>query len=220
MAFYDFLFGIGGSPLKRHARWVANRDAQPEDRELSANWLAEQGTEEALVALCSRFSLQLEHGLKDRKEKELVFDLLVEKGSQGAEVARIFARRDISFAYPLKVIERIEGSTAATEFLLELLAAESVDNELKPEKKRNLLVALAERKHPRLAETARPFLRDYDEGVRHAAIECIAAQEGDVAYPALLAALQNPKEESTRIRGRLSEIFQQRRWTVPTAPTP
>jgi hypothetical protein len=58
--------------------------------------------------------------------------------------------------------------------------------------------------------------------VRHAAIEAMAAQDGDTAVPWLQASLTNPKEESTRIRGRLVEIFQQRRWPLPGSggPTP
>jgi hypothetical protein len=216
MAFFDFLLGGPGGQVKRHGRRVQNRDAQPEDRESSAHWLAQQGTEESLFALCGRFALQLEHGLKDRKEKEMVFDLLAEHGPRGSAIARRFAKEHAHFHYAVRLVERIEGSEAAVELLLELLAAEEVENEFKPEKKRNLLIALAERRHPRVVETARRFLADFDEGVRHAAIEALAAQEGDSAVPWLRASLANPKEESTRIRGRLVEIFQQRRWPIQT----
>lgn len=213
MAFFDFL--LGGSPITRHARRVANRDAQAEDREASAHWLAEDGSAEALLALCQRFNLQLEHSLKDKKEKDLVFDLLAAKGAEGARAVRAFGKSTVAFAWPVRLIERLEGADAATAFLLELISHESVDNELKPEKKRNLLIALAERKHPGIVEAARPFLKDFDEGVRHAAIEATAAQDGDAGRDALLDVLRNPKEESTRIRGRVAEIFAGRRWTVP-----
>jgi hypothetical protein len=213
MAFLDFL--TGGGPLKRHSRRVANRDAQPEDRESSAHWLADNGTEEALVALCSRFEMQLEHSMKDRKEKELVLEMICEKGPEGARAARAFAAKTTAFAYAVRVVERVEGETAATEMLLDMLAKESVDNELKPEKKHLLLIALAERKDPRITTDAERFLEDFNEGVRHAAVEAIAAQDGDGGRDALLRALVNPKEESTRIRGRLAEIFQTRRWAVP-----
>lgn len=213
MAFFDFL--LGGSPLKRHARRVANRDAQAEDREASAHWLAEDGSDEALLALCQRFNLQLEHSLKDKKEKDLVFELLAAKGPQGARAVRSFGKSAVAFAWPVRLIERLEGGDAATAFLMELLSQESVDNELKPEKKRNLLIALAERKHPGLVDAARPYLKDFDEGVRHAAIEATAGQDGDAGRDALFDVLRNPKEESTRIRGRVAEIFASRRWAVP-----
>jgi hypothetical protein len=215
MAFFDFLLGGPAGQIKRHGRRVANRDAQPEDREGSAHWLSENGTDEALFALCGRFSLQLEHGLKDRKEKDLAADLLVGHGAQGAAVARRWAAANLQFHYAVRVVERVEGGDAAVRLLLELLAGESVDNEFKPEKKRNLLIALAERRHADIVTAAARFLPDFDEGVRHAAIEAIAAQEGNAGEVHLRVALANPKEESTRIRGRLLEIFQQRRWAVP-----
>ncbi len=215
MAFFDFLMGGVGGQIKRHARRVANRDAQAEDREISAQWLAEQGTEETLLALCGRFALQLEHGLKDRKEKELAFELLAEHGLLGSQIARRFAKGQPHFHYAVRIVERVEGGDAAIGLLLELLGAESVENEFHPEKKRNLLISLTERRHARVVEGARPFLADFDEGVRHAAIEAMAAQEGDSALPWLSASLLNPQEESTRIRGRLQEIFSQRRWALP-----
>ncbi|MDP2312304.1 MAG: HEAT repeat domain-containing protein [Pseudomonadota bacterium] len=216
MAFFDFLLGGAGGQMKRHARRIANRDAQAEDREASAHWLAEKGTEEALLAMCSRFALQLEHGLKDRKEKDIVFELLAEHGPRGAAVARRWATENPNFHHAVRLVERIEGPEAAVGLLLDLLEAEQVDQEFKPEKKRNLLISLAERRSAKIVESAQRFLTDFDEGVRHAAIEALAAQEGDAALPHLARALQEPKEESTRIRGRLVEIFQQRKWPLPS----
>lgn len=217
MAFFDFLLGGPGGQLKRHARRIANRDAQAEDREASAHWLSENASEEAFYALCGRFSLQLEHGLKDRKEKDLAADLLVAHGAAAAAVARRWAAENLQFLYAVRVVERIEGGDAATGLLLDLLRGERLDNEFKPEKKRNLLIALAERRHPELVKEAARFLGDFDEGVRHAAIEAVAAQADPGCEQLLREALANPNEESTRIRGRLTEIFQQRNWTIPTA---
>ena len=138
--------------------------------------------------------------------------MLEAKGDQGAEIARRWAAANPHYHYPVRIVERVHGPDAATQLLLDLLAGESVDNEFHPEKKRNLLISLAERRHAKILDAARPFLADFDEGVRHAAIEALAAQEGDAMRPALHEALKNPREESTRIRGRLAEIFQQRRW--------
>jgi hypothetical protein len=213
MGFLDF-FSSGGA-MKRHVRRMTDRDAQDDDRVASINWLADNGTEEALVGLCNRFGMQLEHQLKDRKEKDMALEALCEKGVQGSAIAKRWAFHNPRFAYAIKVVERVEGSPAAVEVLLEMLAKESVDNELKPEKKHALLIALAERKDARIAAAARPFLADFNEGVRHAAIEAIAAQDGDAGREGLAEALANPKEESTRIRGRLAEIFAQRRWPAP-----
>ncbi|MBM4391640.1 MAG: hypothetical protein FJ090_11005 [Deltaproteobacteria bacterium] len=212
MAWYDI---FTGNSITKHGRRVADRDANQDDRLASMRWLADQGTFEALAALCKRFELQLDHQIKDRNEKDECIDLLVEKAGLGTEAARDFARRSPAFQNVIRLIERVEGASAANAFLLELLAGESVDNEFKPEKKRNLLVTLAERRDARIVEAAAPFLLDFDEGVRHGAVEAIAAQEGDAGRQPLGQALAQPREESTRIRGRVAEIFATRRWPVP-----
>lgn len=213
MGFMDFL--TGGPPIKRHGRRMTDRDSQAEDREASAYWLAKEGSDESLDALCNRFSMQLEHGLKDRKEKDLVFDLLVEHGVRGAAVARRFAARHLLFAHAVRVVERVEGAASATSLLVDMLARESVDNELKPEKKHHVLVALAERNDPRIVAAASPFLADFDEGVRNAALEAVAAQDDASATDVLYRALANPHEESTRVRGRLADVFATKAWTAP-----
>lgn len=215
MGIFDSLFGGGpAGQIKKHGRRVADRDAQAEDREASAHWLSENGGEEALRALCRRFDLQLEHSLKDQKEKDQVLELLVSHGSKAVPMARDFSRTSPNFQWPLKLVDRVEGARTGTEFLLDLLAAERVEEEFKVEKKRNLLINLAERKDPRIVEAAARFLEDFDEGVRNGAMEALAAQDGDAARAPLATALANPREESTRIRGRLAEIFAQRRWVV------
>lgn len=214
MAFLDFLFGGDDAQIKKHARRIADRNAQPEDREGSARWLAEKGGEAALQGLLNRFNLQLEHTLKDQREKDYVLDLLAQHGATAVTAARSFARTTPSFQYAVRLVERIDGAANATELLIDLLAEEQVENEWKPEKKKTLLISLAERKDPRIVGAAARFLVDFDEGVRNAAVEAIAAQPGDDGRAPLLAALLRKDEESTRIRGRLAEVFATRRWTV------
>ncbi|GDX83443.1 hypothetical protein LBMAG42_52540 [Deltaproteobacteria bacterium] len=211
MAWYDI---FTGNSVTKHGRRMQDRDAQAEDRMQSAAWLADQATPEALLALCKRFDLQLEHNIKDRNEKDAVIELLVERGPLGAEAARAHARGSANFQHSVRTVERLEGVAAANALLIELLSAESVDNEFKPEKKRSLLLTLAERKDPRIVAGAAPFLLDFDEGVRHAAVEAIAAQEGEEGRAGLEAALRSQREESTRVRGRLAELFSARRWAL------
>jgi len=211
MAWYDF---ITPNSIPKHARRVQERDAQAEDRMASANWLADQNTAESLLAMCRRFDLQLENQMKDRDEKEAVVELLVSKGPAGATAARAHAARSPNFQHSLRALEAIEGASAGTSLLLDILAHETVDNEFKPEKKRTLLLKLAEHKDPRIIAAATPFLLDYDEGVRHAAVEALAGQDGDESRAPLDGALKLQREESTRVRGRLAEIFATRRWAI------
>ncbi len=213
MAFYDFFLG-GARQLQAHITRLSNRNTQADDREASARWLSEKGTDEAVYGLFGRFDLQVEHMLKDRNEKELVVDLLVSHGSKAVEQARKFAAASPNFQYAVRVVQEIKGEAAAVDMLLDLLGQERLENELKPEKKRHLLIALAERKDARIVSAAARFLADYDEGVRAGAVEALAAQEGDEAQPHLWTALLNRKEESTRIRGRIAEVFAKRTWPI------
>lgn len=210
MSIFDKIFG---SSFTKHSRRIGSRDAQAEDREASARWLLDDGSEAAVKAVYKRFELQLEHTLKDKQEKQKVFDMLVDHGKPAVAAARAFATTSVHFQWAVQLIDAVEGTDAGTETLLALLSAQRVEDEFKPEKKRTLLLSLAERKSPAIVEAATRFLTDFDEGVRHAAIEAIAAQNGDGAI--LVSALLNPKEDSTRIRGRLAEIFANKGWQVP-----
>ncbi len=222
MAFFDFLL-FGNRQLQSHQKRVSDRNASAEDRDASLRWLAQKGTDESLYALFSRFELQLEHTLKDRGEKELTADLLLEKGAVVVPLASRFAAASPQFQHAVRIVESLAGASAATDLLLELLQKETVENEFKTEKKRNLLIALAERKDPRILAAAARFLPDHDEGVRASAIEALAAQDGgeegaeDGARPLLLAALCNQREESTRIRGRIADVFSKRAWSIADA---
>ena len=71
MGFLDFIFGGSeASQLKRHAKKVNNLNAQADERQASAHWLAENGSEEAVAALLKRFSLTYEQRMKDTDEKQ------------------------------------------------------------------------------------------------------------------------------------------------------
>ena len=68
----DFLAIFKNDPesqLKRHAKKVVNLNAQSEDRQFSAEWLADNGSPEAIAALLRRFSVHYEHQTKDKNEK-------------------------------------------------------------------------------------------------------------------------------------------------------
>ena len=71
MGFLDFLFGGSEeAQLKRHAKKVVNLNSQLEERQASAQWLAANGTEEAISALLKRFALTYEQRMKDADEND------------------------------------------------------------------------------------------------------------------------------------------------------
>ena len=218
MGFFDFL--TGGGPEKqrgRHVKKLTNKHSQIEDRELAMRWLAEDGTEESILGLLARFEMAIENRMKDTGEKEQVLALLEAVGVDAVEPAQRHIRVCKNFAYPLRVIERVAGEAVALATIRAMLAEELARNDFKPKRKTALLVKMADFVAEEIIESAAPFLEDFDEGVRYAAVEVLLGQDGDGSRAPLLAALVNEEEESNRLRARIADGFVHRGWTVSGA---
>ena len=216
MGLFDFFYS-DDTKIQKNQRRLTNRDAQPEDREASARWLADNGTPKALLALLSRFDLALDHQLKDSGEKDLAYSLLAGKGDSAIEATRAWLKTCKQVALPLRLYEELAGREKAVELAMELLEAERKRDDFKPDKKKRLLVWLSDQRHPGACAAAAPFLADFDEGVRYAAAEVLAAQDDSAAQEPLLQALIRPDEESNRVRVRIADVFANRRWQVDPA---
>jgi hypothetical protein len=212
MGFFDFLKGGGESQMKRHAKTMANRDAQADDRTRSAEWLFENGTDEAILALCNRFKFTTENHMKDVDEKELVYGYLVDLGPKAVGPLREFMLRNAQFTYPLRVVEHFEGKEKAVDVLLQMLEKEK--DPFKPEKKRQILLRLADFSDPRARDALVSELQDFDEGIRYAAAEALIGIDDPSVRTPLAQALAKSGEESNRLRVRIAEAFHQRSWPL------
>ena len=212
MGLFDFLSGSEEAQLRRHSKRMTNINSQHEDRMASAHWLADNGSDAAIIGLLSRFSLTIDSQMKDTTEKALVTELLRGLGERVLAPTTEWLRRNSNIAQPLRLIEEFGGEEGVVGVLLDLLAREN--DPFKTEKKRQLLIKLAEYQDARIAPAVMPVLNDFDEGVRYGAVEVLAAQD-DPAVPAALAKrLADPEEDSNRLRGRVAEILHQRRWSL------
>ena len=212
MGLFDFFSPSEEAQLKKHVKRMKNLNAQPEERQMSAHWLAENGSDAAVVGLLARFGLHYEQRMKDAQEKEFVYKLLLGMGEKACSPIRAWSMRNQSFAYPLRVIEELEGETAAVDLLLDMLGRE-VDP-FKPEKKRQILIKLADYHDTRIIERVPACLKDFDEGIRYAAAEALLAQETDEVRSDLAEALASREEESNRLRVRIAEAFHKRNWSL------
>jgi HEAT repeat protein len=212
MGFLDFFTGGSEGQLKRHTKRARNLNAQAEDREASLHWLASDGSEQAILGLLGRYNVTYEHQMKDLNEKTLVFDLLEGLGESVCGPIKIWARTAPQFARPLQLVQQFEGEASTVTFLVELLAAEN--DPFKPEKKRQILIRLAEFKDERVVPAVDPCLRDFDEGIRYAAVEAVLSQDDPTVQSSLAACLADDKEESNRLRVRIAEAFHLRSWAV------
>ncbi|TNE87944.1 MAG: hypothetical protein EP330_16775 [Deltaproteobacteria bacterium] len=203
--------------IAKHARTITNRDAQEEDREASVRWLANQGSERAILGLLARFDMALEHQLKDKGEKDFTYDVLLSLGDKAVGPTEAFVRRSKQVAWPLRLHTALTSEARSLELVYELLAAEVAKNDFKPARKKALLLWLTERTDSGAIAAATPLLEDFDEGVRYAAAEVILGQNDAAGREPLLSVLDNPEEDSNRLKLRIADVFAQRRWSVEGA---
>jgi hypothetical protein len=216
MGFFDMFLSEEGR-IQKNQRTITNRDVQPEDRDAAAQWLGSNGSPKALVALLTRFDMNLENQLKDKKEKEVVYSLLQKAGDATIRPLERHLERCRQVAIPLRLHVELKGEQAAVTKVLSILELERAKDDFKPQKKVDLLVWLVDRRHPHAIEAVTPLLEDFDENVRYAAMEVIAAQQDDAGRFPLETVLRNQAEESNRLRIRVAELFVQRRWPIADA---
>lgn len=215
MGLFDFLMS-DEKKIQKHHRRLTDRDAQPEDREGSAFWLRDNGTPQAYLSLLSRFDMKLDHQMKDAGEKDQVFALCAAIGKPLVEPLEQWLKQCKNIAQPLSLLREVAGPERQLQMVLDLLGIERDKDDFKIGKKRALLVFLADERvqDPRVVPLAAHFLNDFDETIRYAAAEVLFAQDVDDVRPTLLARLVHEDEDSNRLRGRLAEVFAQRRWTL------
>lgn len=212
MGLFD-LFTKDGKFL-RMSRRMQDAYAQAEDRDVAARWLAEEGSERAISALLTRFDIAVSNQMKDRTEKDQVFELLVGLGGRVSAPLHAWLQRCKHYVFPLRLLSQLDGEEAAIEAALGVLEGPVGRSTFEPERRKELLTWLAEKRHPSIGPRVVRFLANADEETRYMAAEALLGQEGDVAREPLLAVLGNAQEESTRMRHRIAYVFAQKGWSV------
>ncbi|HJN75945.1 MAG TPA: hypothetical protein QGF58_18585 [Myxococcota bacterium] len=209
------MFAGRDGKVRIYAKKIRNKDTPVEERQNMAYWLAEDGKPDAILAMLGRFEMTYEHGMKDVDEKEIVENLVLELGEDAVEPLATFLRRCHMFARPMGLYERLAGPERARALILELLQVEYEKSELKPKKKKDLLIRLADFKGEDVIASAVRFLDDFDEGCRYGAVEVLLAQEEvpEIRDP-LIAMLADPDEESGRLQHRIAEGAAARAWDL------
>ncbi|MCP4805250.1 MAG: hypothetical protein GY913_02850 [Proteobacteria bacterium] len=213
--FFEGLFANRDGKVKLYAKKIRNKDTPVEERQNIALYLADDGQQDAILALLGRFEMTYEHGMKDSQEKTEVSNLVLSLGHDAIDPLEIFIRRCSNFARPMSIYEQIAGAEKARALLLELLDVEFEKSELKPAKKKNLLIRLADFKGPDIVASASRFLDDFDEGCRYAAVEVLLNQdETDDVREGLLKLLASTEEDSGRLKHRVAEAGMGRGWAL------
>jgi hypothetical protein len=195
-----------GAGVRKHAERVANKRAQAYDRWESIQTLSQMRTREAVEALLPRFTYYVEPSITDQEEKDAAFAGVVDAGAVGLEPVVAFMKRAESISWPLKMLDKIVLPQIAIGYLLDLLSSMDIEYERDPERKIQILTALAERKDERVADAVVRFVADANETARFAAVGALVGQDAVVAHrTALVNALC--VEDSVRVRNRIFEAL-------------
>jgi len=197
--------------LQRTIEKATNKLAQQPDRWGALEKLKEDGSGDALVGLCKRFSITSMKGVEDEAEKAWVVETLVAKGEAALDPVVRYMKTAEQLAFPLRVLERIAPRDRVLQVADELFASEPPGYVRMPERRIDLLRWFAEWKpvtDDELVSRFTPYVTDFDENVRFAAIDGMASRDSAKIAGPLLAALVRPEEESGRIKRAIAEVLE------------
>ncbi|MBW2587578.1 MAG: HEAT repeat domain-containing protein, partial [Deltaproteobacteria bacterium] len=113
MGLFDvFKGGAGG--LSKHVTRVANKRAQKHERYESIQVLASDGSDEALRALLTRFTIRVDPSITDGEEKNAAFLGVVQNGEAALGPVRDFLDSSETLAWPLKILKELLGEEEVT----------------------------------------------------------------------------------------------------------
>ncbi len=213
--------------LQRRINTVANRRAADEDRYAAYEFLAEDGSPEAIYGLLLRFTYVKDIGQRsrstDEEDKQYVYRLVVRFGEQALPQIRQFLtakegpatapKHSISWA--LRILEEIAPNAEIHwEVLQDVFADNEPGYERDPSRKIELMTYLAgtDRFDPaQVTEVVLPYLDDPDEDVRFATAEALLKQGHPSCRDALSRLLADP-DESLQIRSLILSGFIRAGW--------
>jgi hypothetical protein len=197
--------------LEKTIAKATNKLSQQVDRWAALERLKEEGSDEALFGLCKRFGITSMKGVEDEAEKNWVVDTLVGVGHAAlAPLVRYMGKAE-QLAFPLRVLERIAPREKVLEVADSLFKSEPPGYVRMPERRIDLIRWFSEWKpatDDEVVTRLSPYVSDFDENSRFAAIDGMAGRDPGMIGPPLIAALIRPEEESGRIKRTIVEVLE------------
>lgn len=197
--------------LKRAMKKASSKLAQSPDRWQAMQKLAEHGDDECFLTLFKRFSFQSTKQVEDLEEKDWVVQTLVSKGEAVLPALRQYLLKSgEGVSYPLRILEGFATGAQAREVIDELLAAEPPGYTRDPARKSDAINWLGETRvltDDEAIDRVIPYLDDYDENVKYAAVSSVALRPRPQAAAALVSRLLNEEEESRRLKLFIGEVL-------------
>src|SRR5690349_3474529 len=181
--------------LQRTIDKATNKLAQQADRWGAMERLKDDGSEAALYGLCKRFGITSMKGVEDEQEKNWVVETLVGFGVRSLAPVIRYMKSAEQLAFPLKVLERIADRAKVLEVADDLFKSEPPGYVRMPERRIDLLRWVSEWKpitDEELVARLTPYVADFDENSRFAAIDGMTGRDPALIGPPLIAALTRP----------------------------
>ena len=188
--------------LKKTIEKATNSRSQSADRWAAMEKLKDDGSDEALYALCKRFSFTYDKTIEDQQEKDWTISALASKGVSALGPLRRYMKNATNLGLPLKVLERLADKDKILEVIDELQAPEEPGYVRDPKRRIDIIEWLGEwsATPEEVAKRVLPYVEDFDENVRFKTIETLSLKPHESAADTVCRAMVNEKEESRRFK--------------------
>lgn len=199
--------------IRRAAKTLTERYAQPEPRMDAAERLVRIGTPEAIYQLARRFSITSGNLEQDDQEKRWVRDLLVEQGARAADPLRRYLKGHDEITWAMDALAKLLPSDVLAGFLFEVLQ-DGDPVSIRGSKAVQILDFLAGLETEGAAAPVTRCLASSDDTVRIAAVAALRAYADPATREALLEAFVADEEDSVRVRIAIAELLADLEWEV------
>jgi HEAT repeat protein len=229
--------GRGKSRVDRLAKRVVNQYAQSAERygamedliKLAADSWAkaekldagaperaqlEQQCEDAYVAVLKRFTVNASKTIDDEEEKGWLYRRLTAIGKPLLPAIKRFCLEAEGIAWALRIVEDVANESEEWDLLDALIEKHPPEYERDSSNKLQMLTHLREIDDPRVRDILARYLADPDENVRFHCIEALVQNGEEESKQALVEHLDNPKEDSLRLRSRIQDGLADLGWDL------
>ncbi len=202
--------------LKKTIDRALNRVSQSSDRWAAMEKLREDGSEEALLALCKRFSFSYDKTIEDQQEKDWAVSSLASLGEAALGPLRRYMKSAPNLGYPLQILGQLTTKERVLEVIDEILEDEEPGYVRDPKRRIDIIEWLGAWKADAKDVVPRvlPYVEDFDENVRFKSIETISLKPEASAAETMCRAMVREEEESQRFQVRCAEILSEHGWSV------
>lgn len=199
--------------IRRAAKTLTERYAQPEMRQDAAERLVALGTPEAIYQLARRFTMTAGNLEQDDQEKRWVRDLLVEVGEPAVAPLRRYLSGHDQVSWAMDALGELLPPDDLAGFLLQVLK-DGDPVTIRGPKAAQIVEFLAGVEAESAAAGIARCLESSDDTVRIAAVRALGGKRDPAVREALLRALVSEEEDSARVRIAIAEVFADLEWEV------